>query len=131
LEDKKSKIEKLPPSEVIEFSIQIAKGIYSLHTKNIIHRDLKPGNILISNGLLKIIDFGTSRQVERLTATMRTEVKGTPVFLPPELLSLLNSDDKNASEEFKNSYNSKCDTWSFGAICTSLILLEHPFTTLI
>jgi eukaryotic-like serine/threonine-protein kinase len=41
---------------------QIAIGLRALHRKDILHLDLKPGNIMInSNGLVKIIDFGSSR----------------------------------------------------------------------
>lgn len=41
---------------------QVATGLRAMHRKDILHLDLKPGNIIIDgNGLVKIIDFGSSR----------------------------------------------------------------------
>jgi eukaryotic-like serine/threonine-protein kinase len=41
---------------------QIAKGLRAFHRKEIIHQDLKPENVMIdAAGLVKIIDFGSSR----------------------------------------------------------------------
>jgi eukaryotic-like serine/threonine-protein kinase len=41
---------------------QIARGVRAFHRKEIIHQDLKPENVMIDTaGLVKIIDFGSSR----------------------------------------------------------------------
>ena len=52
-----------PDFEIVRNIVeQIALGLRALHRKDILHLDLKPGNIMInSNGLVKIIDFGSSR----------------------------------------------------------------------
>ena len=52
-----TEVEKL----VIVF--QIARGILHFHGHGIIHRDLKPKNILIDGWIMKIGDFGLSRDV--------------------------------------------------------------------
>lgn len=39
----------------------ILRGVNYLHKQNIVHRDLKPENILFDEGVLKIVDFGTSK----------------------------------------------------------------------
>ena len=45
-----------------EFLEQIAQGLRAFHRLEMIHLDLKPENILIDdNGVLKIIDFGSTR----------------------------------------------------------------------
>lgn len=38
------------------------EAVNYLHKQNIVHRDLKPENILFAlSGILKIVDFGTSK----------------------------------------------------------------------
>ena len=57
-------------------------GLKHLKNNKIIHRDIKPNNILISaKGLLKIADFGISKQ---LKSTFQTRTcLGTPYYAAP------------------------------------------------
>lgn len=69
---------KVPPQKVVDWSIQIASGMNYLHLHKIIHRDLKSPNVLISyNDVLKISDFGTSKQWNDRSTKM--SFKGTVV----------------------------------------------------
>ncbi|BAM40781.1 uncharacterized protein TOT_030000043 [Theileria orientalis strain Shintoku] len=43
------------------FFLQIIDGLEYIHSKGIVHRDLKCENVVISEGTLKIIDFGSSK----------------------------------------------------------------------
>ena len=50
--------------QIVNLIIQVTMGLKHLKNNNIIHRDIKPSNILISDkGLLKIADFGISKQL--------------------------------------------------------------------
>jgi eukaryotic-like serine/threonine-protein kinase len=51
----------LPLSEVLKIGIEIADGLDSAHRAGIVHRDLKPGNIMLSNGSAKLLDFGLAK----------------------------------------------------------------------
>ena len=70
------------------FAFDLLQGLAFLHGQNIVHRDLKPQNILIDDtGVLKIVDFGTSREIDMSqTTTYETFTQGTVTWLPPELL---------------------------------------------
>jgi len=66
--------------------IEILNGIKSLHDKNIIHRDIKPSNIIItSEGNIKIIDFGLSKELGDTEKTSSLgEMIGSPKYMSPE-----------------------------------------------
>lgn len=47
-----------------------------------VHRDLKLENILLSNGVAKIADFGFAKELAQVTNT----VLGSPITMAPEIL---------------------------------------------
>ncbi|MCK5220493.1 MAG: serine/threonine protein kinase, partial [Candidatus Aminicenantes bacterium] len=74
--------------------IEILNGIKSLHDKNIIHRDIKPSNIIItSDGKIKIIDFGLSKELGDTEKTSSLgEMIGSPKYMSPEQIKGVNLD---------------------------------------
>src|SRR5271170_671648 len=57
----------LPLGQVLEFAIQITRGLEEAHHAGIIHRDIKPANIFIvrkqqGSQQAKILDFGLAKQ---------------------------------------------------------------------
>ena len=64
---------------------QICDGLHAIHSENIIHRDLTPDNILLlTNGFVKIIDFGVARP-DQSQFTMHKEILGSVPFIAPEV----------------------------------------------
>jgi HAMP domain-containing protein len=63
---------------------QICRGLAAIHDTGIVHRDLKPQNVMVlSSGVVKIMDFGISRQLDT-QAGKATSSAGTPVYMSPE-----------------------------------------------
>jgi serine/threonine protein kinase len=47
------------------------------------HRDLKPDNIFLSDGKLKLGDFGFCKMLE---VNMAQTMLGSPIYMAPEIL---------------------------------------------
>src|SRR5512133_2064419 len=47
----------LPAADVLRYGMQIAEALSRAHRSAIIHRDLKPGNVMITKGGAKLLDF--------------------------------------------------------------------------
>jgi tetratricopeptide (TPR) repeat protein/tRNA A-37 threonylcarbamoyl transferase component Bud32 len=60
---------------------QVLQALIYLHRRGIVHRDLKPSNILVTDGHVKLLDFGLSEWRGKQAAT-----GGTPAYLAPETL---------------------------------------------
>ena len=87
--------------EVLHYFKQILNAFMDLQKMNFIHRDIKPENILVDNGVLKIADFGLSRQLIEKREEFYEEHIGTFVTASPQI-------------RFKEKYTSKCDIYSLG-----------------
>jgi hypothetical protein len=68
----------------IDLMAQVCEGLGAAHAAGIIHRDIKPGNLyVLSDGGLKILDFGVARLVTS-SMTVRGHIIGTPSYMSPE-----------------------------------------------
>ena len=76
---------KLSITEVVDIMLQLTDGMAHAHDAYIIHRDIKPQNIMIlSNGMIKITDFGVATALNSTQLTQTNSVMGTVHYLPPE-----------------------------------------------
>ncbi len=71
--------------EALYFIMQILRALKHAHDKGIVHRDVKPQNILlISDGTIKVTDFGIARISENATRTMTDGAIGSVHYISPE-----------------------------------------------
>jgi serine/threonine protein kinase len=77
-------------SEVRQILPQLISGLRAFHRLDMLHQDLKPGNIMLSDeGVLKIIDFGSTRIAgiaDVASPIERKKLLGTKEFTAPEYL---------------------------------------------
>ncbi|KAG0439677.1 putative cell division protein kinase [Dictyocoela muelleri] len=87
--------------QVNNIARQIIEGLAYIHEKGLIYRDLKPGNVLLDrNGLVKITDFGLTREINH-------EMTNKVCSLWYRASEILLGSDK---------YDSKVDSWSLGCV---------------
>jgi serine/threonine protein kinase/tetratricopeptide (TPR) repeat protein len=78
--------------ELVEIYRSICEAVRYAHSQAIIHRDLKPSNVLVTEGgMVKLLDFGISKQLQQLGAedelsTVTTFRLLTPAYAAPEQL---------------------------------------------
>jgi Tol biopolymer transport system component len=51
----------LPAADLLNLGAQIADALDRAHRANVVHRDLKPGNVMLTKGGAKLMDFGLAR----------------------------------------------------------------------
>ncbi|UYV83593.1 hypothetical protein LAZ67_23001558 [Cordylochernes scorpioides] len=106
--------ERIPFSQIKSYTTQIASACHYLHMqKYIIHVDLKPGNILIKNGIVKLIDFGLSEKLKSPEERICLK-RGTLRFNAPELIK-------------GDSVGIEVDCWALGCILYQLLTKKCLF----
>ncbi|CAE7701266.1 for [Symbiodinium microadriaticum] len=94
------------------YSASIILALEFLHERRIAYLDLKGENCLIDqHGYLKIIDFGVA---ERITDGRIYAVKGTPLFMAPEVI-------------LGKGYTTSADLWSLGVCLFDFMVGSFPF----
>jgi serine/threonine protein kinase len=103
--------EGFPIMRIVDFALDIAKGLTFVHQLGIIHRDIKTANFLIADNMtVKMIDFGVSRVVSSVVMTC----VGTPTFMAPEVLS-------------GDNYAASADVYSFAMVMYEIYTGKEPF----
>ncbi|ESN99148.1 hypothetical protein HELRODRAFT_66475, partial [Helobdella robusta] len=114
---------RLSPDVVVEWALQIARGMKYLHEDApipLIHRDLKSNNILLlekfdgveaRDNKMKITDFGLAREIHHITSS---SAAGTYAWMAPEVI-------KNSS------FSKYSDVWSYGVVVWELLTGETPY----
>lgn len=106
---------ELTVDRALEIAAQAADGLTYAHQHDVVHRDIKPANIMIlSDGRVKIMDFGIARM---RTADVRTQtgvVLGSPRYLSPEQVLGKRSDGR-------------ADIFSLGVILYEMVAGQPPF----
>jgi tetratricopeptide (TPR) repeat protein len=103
----------LPFEQQVMLLGHILQALHYLHRRGILHRDLKPSNVLVSEGQLKVLDFGLSMNVDQ---AKQGDYSGTVAYMAPEIL-----DGSAASPA--------ADLYSVGVIAYELFVGRHPFNT--
>lgn len=76
---------KLTSDEVMSILKRLTSALIKIHQAGVIHRDISPDNIMLQkNGTLKLLDFGTAREMDGGAAAQSTQSVVKHGFAPIE-----------------------------------------------
>ena len=108
---------RLEVEPALAIGIQLAESLVMAHGMGVIHRDIKPQNLLLNDeGVLKVMDFGVARLVERTGAGNHTQagmIVGTPLYMAPEQLAA-------------EAIDARADLYAVGVVLFEILTGEAP-----
>ena len=102
--------------EVLRIGSQVAAGLAAAHGQGLVHRDVKPANILLENGVERVMitDFGLARAVDDANMTQSGVIAGTPQYMSPE-------------QARGNDVDHRSDLFSLGSVLYFMCTGHPPF----
>jgi len=96
--------------------LQLAEGLAYLHAHGVIHRDIKPSNAIVSDGIVKLLDFGLALESRRADTELEREARvvGTAAYLAPEYVEQL-------------VVSPAMDVYALGVVAYELVTGNPPF----
>jgi serine/threonine protein kinase len=113
-----SRDQVLPVEEAVRLTAQAGAALAAAHRMGVVHRDIKPENLLLSDGHLRVVDFGIAKALtdtggERLTST--GFAVGTLAYMSPEQSSA-------------EPVDARTDQYSLACVLYEMLAGEPPFT---
>ncbi|XP_072030868.1 mitogen-activated protein kinase kinase kinase A-like [Amphiura filiformis] len=106
---------QLPEDLISRWCYQLCDAVKYLHSKFILHRDIKSGNMICSPNILKLGDFGLSRETGGLVSHISTSVgRGTHRWMAPEVVT-------------KHHHSPSSDAYSMSMVFLELCTCNVPF----
>src|SRR5947208_6645397 len=105
----------LPPGEIRQVLVQVARALAYAHKSGIVHRDIKPDNIMFDeHGLAVVTDFGIAKAASggKLTGTGMSI--GTPHYMSPE-------------QARAQALDGRSDIYSLGVVAYQSLIGRVPF----
>lgn len=103
-------------ADVLRIGLQTALGLAAAHAQGLVHRDVKPANILLENGIERVLltDFGLARTMDDASLTRSGVIAGTPQYMAPE-------------QALGETVDHRTDLFSLGSVLYAMCTGHSPF----
>ncbi len=129
----------LPLPEIFKIGIAVAEALAVAHRSGIVHRDLKPGNIMLTQGGAKLMDFGlakplgmqpsasasTSAPSFTAAATLSGASPLTPLTTAGTVIGTIQYMSPEQIEG--KEADARSDIFAFGAVLYEMVTGNRPF----
>jgi tetratricopeptide (TPR) repeat protein len=116
-------------TETLAYGSQIAAALESAHRQGIIHRDLKPGNVILTHGGAKLLDFGLAK-LKTSAALSMTGQSSLPTGESPltERGAILGTLGYMSPEQVEGKEaDARSDLFAFGAVLYEMLTGKRAF----
>ncbi len=102
--------------EILRIGLQTARGLAAAHAQGLVHRDVKPANILLEDGVDRVLltDFGLARAADDASLTVTGLLAGTPHYMSPK-------------QALGKPLDARSDLFALGAVLFTLATGKPPF----
>ena len=116
----------LPIDQALQVAIQIAGALATAHKAGIVHRDLKPGNIMLTRGGAKLLDFGLAKTKPVVAGAGLSMLPTTPAATAQG--TILGTFQYMAPEQLEgHEADARTDIFAFGAVVYEMLTGKKAF----
>jgi serine/threonine protein kinase len=118
----------LPLDEALRVAIEITGALDAAHRHGIVHRDLKPGNVMLTKGGAKLLDFGLAKASAPAIAGVETSMLPTRQANLTEPKTILGTVQYMAPEQLEGlDADARTDLFALGAVLYEMLTGRKAF----
>jgi serine/threonine protein kinase/tetratricopeptide (TPR) repeat protein len=118
-------LEGLPLDEALPYATDIADALAAAHRVGVVHRDLKPGNVVISAGGVKVLDFGLAKQLVEDPSDEDAPTRSRALTGPGLVMGTLSY--MSPEQASGDAVDARSDIFSFGTLLYEMLTGRLPF----